>query len=135
MTCHVVLSRRDCSTNQQRRVGIVDYIADIEESVTVGIAGMSFSPLATFTQPVLIDDYDYFILALQTPGSTSVMYLNAGLDDVNVTSKSGENMPFYATNVIPYGQTIEYVARAPFATMSLRHDDQHFVLPLYLCRG
>ena len=30
--------------------------------------GMSFSPLASFTKPVLIDDYDYFILALQAPG-------------------------------------------------------------------
>ncbi len=34
----------------------------------MGIAGMSFAPLATFTAPVLIDDYDYFILLLANPG-------------------------------------------------------------------
>eukprot|EP00750_Incisomonas_marina_P033712 INCI9933.5.p1 GENE.INCI9933.5~~INCI9933.5.p1 ORF type:complete len:392 (+),score=46.19 INCI9933.5:300-1475(+) len=96
------------STNQQRRVGIINYLADLQESATVGIAGMSFSPLASFTKPVLIDDYDYFILALQAPGETSVMYLNAGLNDVNVTSKSGTLMPFYATNLVPYGGSFQY---------------------------
>lgn len=41
-------------------------------------------------------------------GQTSVMYLNAGLDNVNVTSKSGTRMPFYATNLVPYGGSFQY---------------------------
>jgi hypothetical protein len=98
------------SSNQQRRIGIVDYLADMTESDVVGIAGMSFSPLASFTSPVLIQDYEYFILMLKGPDDgDSFMYLNIGKDDLNLTSSSsGETMSFYSTNVVPYGGYITY---------------------------
>ena len=49
------------------KVRMLMQLKDLSESVTVGIAGMSFKPLATYTDPVLIDDYQYFILAVQDP--------------------------------------------------------------------
>ena len=71
--------------------------------------GMSFSPLATFTDPVLIEDYSYFILVLQDPGNESYMYLNVGLHNINVTDESGRELPFYATNLVPYSGYYQYV--------------------------